>query len=514
MAMLKGFCGPLLLSLALIEVSLAAPTTVAIEGGAVRGVADHGLIVYKGIPYAAPPVGTRRWAAPTPPHPWRGTLVANHFPSQCPQLGPPLPTMPKEHGSEDCLYLNLWTPAERPAQPLPVIVFLYGGGFQRGSASTPLYASGGLTRATGIILVNLNYRLGYLGFLAHPQLSAESDHHVSGNYALLDAIAGLQWVKQNIAAFGGDPNNVTLMGHSAGSYMVNQLMISPPAVGLFQRAIAESGAHMIPSGAPYSFAHLPDAEKAGVAFASALGAKSIGDLRKVPASRLIHVEFHGVPGVDSTNEQLPIVDGFVVPGTAYDLYERGDQAKVPLLLGSNEDENESNSAEPLDVEEYKRTLHEKYGEFAERFLSLFPADSAEQAGRSKTQLGATMLYGWNMWTWAKLNARSSSKPTFLYRFSSDFGTAHGSELPMVFQYPFGGRWSEAQRAVGTAVLSYWANFARTGNPNGEGLPPWPAFTPQDNLVFSLGRTFQAGPAPDLAALMLIDEYQRSIKTSR
>jgi para-nitrobenzyl esterase len=203
------------------------------------------------------------------------------------------------------LYLNLWTPAHKPPQKLPVMVYFYGGGFVRGSASTPLYASGGLTQATGVIVVTINYRLGALGFLTHPELSAESPHHTSGNYALLDAISGLQWVRRNISAFGGDPECVTLFGQSAGSFLINKLMISPPARGLFHAVIAESSADMGPTGTNEGLATLADAEKAGVAFAASLGARSIAELRRVPAEKITASDFPGLPGVYAPAKHCP-----------------------------------------------------------------------------------------------------------------------------------------------------------------------------------------------------------------
>ena len=266
-----GFCLVVTLSLC-SGMSGASPPTVRIDSGLIQGTVDDNVAVYKGIPFAAPPTGQLRWRAPEAAKPWKGVRKAETFPPQCSQLGPPLPTMPEEPTSEDCLYLNVWAPLRQENHKHPVIVFFYGGGFRKGSASTPLYASGGLPKATGVILVNVNYRVGPLGFLAHPELTADSPHHVSGNYALLDAVAALRWVRRNVAAFGGDPTNVTIFGHSAGGHLVNKLMISPLADGLFQRAIAESGADMGPIQSDQGMALLADAERGGVAFAKSLGA--------------------------------------------------------------------------------------------------------------------------------------------------------------------------------------------------------------------------------------------------
>jgi len=273
----------LLLVCAAAQADVSAITT---DAGAVRGVLEDGAVVYKGIPFAEPPLANLRWKEPQAVKPWKGVRNASEFPPQCSQLGPPLPTMPEEPTSEDCLYLNLWTPESKTETKRPVMVYFYGGQFRRGSASTPLYASGGLTKATGVILVTVNYRVGPLGFLTHPELSAESPHRVSGNYALMDAIAALKWVRANVGAFGGDADNVTIFGQSAGSLLVHYLMISPPARGLFHRVIAQSNADLGPMSTAEGMALLKDTEAAGVAFARSLGATSLAELRRIPAQTI------------------------------------------------------------------------------------------------------------------------------------------------------------------------------------------------------------------------------------
>jgi para-nitrobenzyl esterase len=471
----------------------ADPQPVKIDTGFVRGVVDDSVVAYKGIPFAAPPLGNLRWRGPQPPGHWKGVLGANRFPSQCSQLGPPLPTMPEEPTSEDCLYLNLWTPAKYSKAKLPVMVFFYGGGFLRGSASTPLYASGGLPRASGIILITVNYRVGALGFLAHPELSAESPHHVSGNYALLDAIAGLKWVKRNVATFGGDPHRVTIFGQSAGSQIVSLLMISPPARGLFSAAIAESNANMGPG-----MLVLADAERIGAAFAESLGAKSLVELRKISAKKI----------TDSPFDPWPNVDGYVIPGETYSLYARGRQAPVPLLLGYNLDEGQYFQT-PTTATDYKTAVRKEYGSFADQVLDLFPGGTDEEAARSKTQLWAESAFGWQMWSWARINASTSPQKTFFYCFSSKYGSGHGAELPFVFQYPFGAPWDGEQRDMGRKVAAYWTNFARTGDPNGGELPTWPAFNAKTNLVMYIGEKFEAGTMPQLRAHFLFDTYMNA-----
>lgn len=490
----------------LFAVSAWADSPVTVDGSKVRGVREGNLLIYKGIPFAAAPIGDLRWRPPQRVAPWKGVLNADHFPAQCPQLGPPLPTMPEERSSEDCLYLNVFGPAAAPKERLPVVVFLPGGGFARGSASTPLYASGGWPARFPVLLITINYRLGYLGFMTHPELSAESAHHSSGNYAFLDVIAALEWAKRNAGAFGGDANNITLMGQSAGSYLVNELMVSPLAEGLFVHAIAESGAEMTPSRTAYGMAVLKDAERGGLAFADLLHAHSLADLRRIPAEQLVQAEFNELPGLPETNQKLPVIDGWVIPGDVGQRYAEGKQIKVPLLLGYSRDENESLEADPRDRRLYEADVRAKYGTFSDRLLALFPADSDESAGRSAARLGAERTYAWQMYAWARANSRTSPAPTFFYVFDTNYGSAHGSELPFVFQYPFGGPWNAQQRAIALKIDGYWTQFARTGNPNGGSLPAWQAFEPAHGRIFMLGKENRDVGDPDLAAHRVMDEF--------
>jgi para-nitrobenzyl esterase len=484
--------------------SPAATQTAKLDTGVVQGAIDGNVAVYKGIPFASPPVGDLRWKAPQPAKVWKGVRKADRFPSQCSQVGPPLPTMPDEPTSEDCLYLNLWAPlAKHSNAKLPVMVFLYGGGFRQGSASTPLYSSGGLPKTTGVILVTLNYRVGPLGFLAHPELTAESPHHVSGNYALLDAIAGLQWVKRNVAAFGGDPKRVTIFGQSAGSQLVSLLMISPPARGLFHAAIGESNANMGPG-----MAFLADAEKSGVAFAASLGAQSIADLRKVSAEKISGSKFEVPPGSPGTNQAWPIVDGYVIPDETYTLYAKGMQADVPLLLGYNKDEGQYFQT-PQSVAGYVAAVGKEYGAFADQFLVRYPATNDGEASISNSELWAESAFGWQMWSWARINVGTSHSKTYFYYFSSNYGNAHGAELPYVFQYPFGKPWNDDQREIGRKVADYWTNFAITRNPNGNGLPDWPEFNVRTSTVMHIGETFEPGLMPDIPTHFLMDTFMNS-----
>jgi para-nitrobenzyl esterase len=448
-----------------VTCSASADHRVAVtEGGPVAGVVDDGVVVYKGIPFAAPPVGSLRWRPPQPVKPWKAVLAADSYKPQCPQLGPPLPGMPVEKNSEDCLYLNLWVPARAAPRRRAVMVYLYGGGLRKGSASTPLYWGDELARHEDVIVVNLAYRLGPLGFLAHPELSAESAQHVSGNYGLLDMVAGLQWVRNNITAFGGDPANVTLFGQSAGSWSINKLMISPLARGLFQKAIGESAGDMGPAGTHEGMPLLPAAEKVGVAFTNSLGAHSIADLRRISAEEITAAKFSGLPDVDHYDGGVAIVDGYVIPSDTYALYASGKQADIPLLVGYNADEDEK-------------------------------------------------VFRWQMWAWATVHARTSHSRVYFYRFTGQH-SYHGAELPYVFMMPLrsGGRgWPAGDPKIAEVIAAYWTNFAKTANPNGAGLPTWPALDDQHEVAMSLGREFVAGPMPDLAEHQRVDAYMNSLR---
>ncbi|HEX5398570.1 MAG TPA: carboxylesterase family protein, partial [Verrucomicrobiae bacterium] len=334
------------------------PAPVRVEQGLVQGTAEDGLTVYKGIPFAAPPVGELRWRAPQPATNWNGVLEANKFGPSPVQNG---------RGSEDCLYLNVWTPAKSPGDRLPVMVWIYGGGFNAGSTSDPAYNGANLARK-GVVLVSIAYRVGQLGFMASPELSAETTNHVSGNYGLLDQIAGLQWVKKNIAAFGGNPDKVTIFGESAGGISVSMLCASPLAKGLFEGAISESGGSF---GPPRSTTYpgenmkrLADAERAGEAYMKSAGVSSIAELRKIPADKL--------PAIRGL--AWPIIDGWVIPGDQYKLYATGNYNDTPILVGYKSDEGASFSP-PRTPEDYINSVKTRYGPFADQLLKAYPVGS-------------------------------------------------------------------------------------------------------------------------------------------
>jgi para-nitrobenzyl esterase len=482
----------------------AAP--VATASGLVQGVAEKDLTVYRGIPYAAPPVGGLRWRPPQRAARWEGVRPADRF-------GPdPYQGDGKGNVSEDCLYLNVWTPARSASDRIPVLVWIYGGGFSFGSTSTAVHDGQHLARK-GVVLVSINYRVGPLGFLAHPELSAESPQKASGNYGLLDLIAGLQWVKANIAAFGGDPDKVTIFGESAGGIAVSMLSASPKAKGLFHGAISQSGGSFGPPR-PTTYPgenmrRLAEAEKAGVVFAQKAGASSIAEMRKLPPGKL--------PAGFGSGAAWPIIDGVVIPDDQHKLYEAGRYNDVPILVGYNSDEGLSFSREKT-PEEYRENVQKRYGPHADKLLAAYPT-GAEGVPKTARDLMRDAAFGWQTWAWARLQSRTGKSKVFYYYFDqhseraagspqADHGMAHGMDVPYVFetldrndQKLTPGDW-----AISETVSTYWTNFAKHGDPNGPGVPQWPRFTDSDRQVMYLKNDARPGPVPSAAALEVLDGY--------
>ncbi|MEJ0035090.1 MAG: carboxylesterase family protein [Gammaproteobacteria bacterium] len=489
----------------------AAQPRARTEQGTLEGVDADGVTVFRGIPFAAPPVGVLRWRAPQPAVAWSGLRKADTFSPVCMQEGSYPEDAPAERSSEDCLYLNVWAP--RRARKLPVMVWIYGGALRNGSASTPLYAGDRLARHD-VIVVTLNYRLGVFGFLSHPDLTRESSTHTSGNYGLQDQIAALGWVKRNIAAFGGDPARVTLFGQSSGAISISALMASPLAKGLFQRAIAQSGGLFEPMQLLPELS-LPGAEKAGVQFASRAGAPDLASLRAKPADELLKVEF----------KADIIVDGHVLARPPYEDFLDGQRNDVAVLVGENRDEGE------LFIRGRTITTANMRSELEHGFPA-FLVDLAGPVGEiaSDTQAHAAvatfnrdMRFGWDMWTWARLASRKNGI-VYAYQFArvppqgspfAALGATHGAEMPYVFDHldlqalP----WTEADRALASTMAKYWTHFAKTGDPNGAGLPAWPAFTESGGRGLLLGDEVRSGKPFDERALGRIDAVYATVRAS-
>jgi para-nitrobenzyl esterase len=491
------------------------PKPVRTQAGLVQGTDDNGIDVYLGVPFAAPPIGDLRWRAPQPVAAWQGVRPADKFAPGCMQsplvnraLGlEPVPT------SEDCLYLNVWTPAKSPRDRLAVMVWIYGGGFTSGATSIPQYNGANLAKK-GVVLVSVGYRLGQFGFLAHPELSAENGGH-SGNYGLLDQIAGLEWVKRNIAAFGGDPNRVTIFGESAGGIAVSMLAASPLAKGLFERAISESGGSFAParlaSEGGENVPPLAVAERNGVAFLSKLGASTIADARKKSADDILKSSAPGLGGA------WPNFDGSVLPGDQYRLYEAGHYNDTPVLIGTNADEG-ALFVPATTAAAYEATVRAGYGDYAGKILAAYPAGSDAEALRSARDLFRDSAFAWNTWSWARLQSKTGKRKVYVYYFShrphypdapqfKDWGAAHGSEIAFVFgNFTAAMPATDADRSVSQEVSSYWVNFAKTGDPNTPGLPAWPVFTDAIGQVLNLNDPSKAIPVPNLEKLEVLEGY--------
>ena len=489
--------------------SWAAAPTAKVEQGVLQGKTEDGLKVYRGVPFAAPPVGELRWRAPQPAQHWDGVRKADAFAPQC------LQTIPGITMSEDCLYLNVWSPAKAANAHVPVLVWIYGGGFVVGGTSPPTY-SGEKLAQKGVVLVSIGYRLGPLGFLAHPGLSAESPQHVSGNYGLLDMIAALSWIKKNIAAFGGDPNKVTIFGESAGGIAVSELSASPLAKGLIQGAISESGGsfgHPRAGGAPgENMRPLALAERSGVDLALNLGAKSVADLRKLPGETLI------AAGQTNRGAAWPVVDGWVIPDDQYKIYEAKQFNDTPILVGYNSDEGAS-FGPPRTPEAYVAGVQARYGSFADSLLQAYPTNKTD-VPKTARDLTRDAAFGWSTWTWARMQTSQGRSKAYYYYFDqhpeyptdspqAGHGSPHGMEVEYVFGHPTGGpagKPSATDLVISDAMATYWTNFAKYGDPNGKGMPKWPTFSDEHPELMYFAETAHTGPLPNPEGLKALDAY--------
>lgn len=483
------------------------PSPVKVQEGMVQGTIENGLTVYKGIPFAAPPVGDLRWKAPQPAVKWKGVLQTTKF-APAPFQGGNTPS----GKSEDCLYLNIWTPAKSAKDKIPVMVYIYGGGFSGGNTSDP-WVSGEKLAKKGVVLVNIAYRVNQIGFLAHPELSAENPNHVSGNYGLLDQIAALQWVKKNIAAFGGDPDKVTIFGESAGAISVSMLCASPLAKGLFQGAISQSGGSFGPTR-PKTFPGenmktLRQAETDGSDYVKKVGVSSIAELRKIDAEKL--------PLGMGMGGGWPITDGYVIPDDQYRLYEAGKYNDVPVLIGYNSDEGASFSREKT-PEEYIAGVKARYGKFAEDLIKAYPA-AENSVPKTARDLARDAAFGWQTWAWANLQSKTGKSKVYYYYFDQHpdypkdsprygYGSPHAQDVSYVFQHldASNPETTKSDLEISEAMATYWTNFAKFGNPNGTGIPEWPAFSEANPSVMYFSQTPHIGPVPSAQSLKVLDKY--------
>jgi len=483
--------------------------TVKVEGGLISGSLNSSgqIHIFKGIPFAAPPVGDLRWEAPQPVVPWHGIKKCNAF-GPSPMQTDPVPfgpwseeyLIPKAPISEDCLYLNVWTGANSAREKLPVLVWIYGGGFMSGGAGVPIYDGEAMAKK-GIVFVSINYRVGIFGFFALPELTKESPYNASGNYGLLDQVAALKWVQNNIAAFGGDPTRVTIAGQSAGSMSVNCLVASPLCKGLFKRAIAESGASMVGAGIG-KMQTLQQAEQEGLAFGKKINGNSLAELRKIPAKELLKTPLGG---------SGPIIDGYFLPASIPAIFSEGKQNLVDLLTGWNEGDGIF-FGKPPTSDQFIKGLQKQFGNDGTKLLSFYPAKTDAEAASSHIALLRDEQFGIQNYEWANVQSKESGHPVYLYRFARKlpakgdyvkYGAFHTGEVAYAYDnLRFVQRcpWQPVDYSLEKTMSGYWSNFVKTGNPNSKALPVWPAYNTKENRTMMLDEQPQAKPLPGKAAL--------------
>jgi len=511
---------------------------VKVSNGTLEGVLESsGIRSFKGIPFAQPPVGNLRWKEPQPAKNWTGVRKADKFGSNAMQTKVFGDMNFRSAGmSEDCLYLNVWTPAKSPNEKLPVLVYFYGGGFMAGDGSEARY-DGEKMAEEGIVALTVNYRLGVFGFLAHPELTKESPHNSSGNYALFDQNAALKWVQENIAAFGGDPARVTIAGESAGSIAVSAQMASPLSKNLIAGAIGESGAMIFPTLAPVT---LEQGEKNGLAFAEKVKAGSLSALRAMPAQELLQAA--SMPGAFSASST---VDGYFLPKLPSAIFAVGEQAKVPLLAGWNSAEIPFQAFMAADAptpENYMKKIKQEYPDQADLVLKLYPGNTQQEVVKSATALASDRFIVYSTWKWIDLQAKTSGKPVYRYLFSkskppmtSEFSNAtpglaggitqgeqaaaapkapvsEGAPHAFEIEYAMGNlstnpvyAWTPDDYKVSETMFKYFANFIKTGDPNGSGLPKWSPTTNADNAPFmNIDVTTKQENATDRGRYLFLD----------
>ncbi|MEJ2146618.1 MAG: carboxylesterase family protein [Acidobacteriota bacterium] len=510
---------------------------VKTENGLVEGITlPSGIHAFRGIPYAAPPVRELRWQPPQPVEDWEGVRPADRFAPQCMQQRVFNDMMFRNSGvSEDCLYLNVWTPSPSSTKQLPVLVYYYGGGFIAGDGSEYRYDGESLAQR-GIVVVTMSYRLGIFGFFAHPELTAESPHHSSGNYTFMDQTAVLEWVQKNIGAFGGDPGKVTIAGESAGSVSVSALMATPLTEGLFAGAIGESGS-VLGTLPPVP---LSQGEAAGAKFAAGIGAPSLDQLRAISAMALLQAASQpGVPRFSST------VDGYFYPKSPAEIYAKGEQAHVPLLVGWNSEEMSDQfllrGNEPT-PEDFAKAVRNLYDGDADAVLKAYPAATREQTIQSATALASDRFIAFSTWRWFDLQRQTGDAPVYRYFYAhprppmkpqaaegaesmgrggrqagpppAPSGAVHSAEI----EYALGNlatnpvyAWTQDDYKVSETMEGFFANFIKTGNPNGPDLPEWPAAgssAEKTPMIMRIDVQSKAEPAPHRDRYLLLEKLAK------
>ena len=486
---------------------------VQVREGKIEGTTNvkGDIHVFKGIPFAAPPVGDLRWKTPQPVRPWEGIRSCKDF-SASPMQGEPRPFLcwskefliPDAPIDEDCLYLNVWSPKTAGSDKKPVLVYIYGGGFRSGGSACPIY-DGEAMASKGIVFVSLNYRVGVFGFLAHPELSKEAAYGSSGNYALLDMIAALQWVKQNIETFGGDPKNVTIAGQSAGAFGVNYLVASPLTKGLFQKAIAQSGGNLVSSPLRPALTK-SGAEQLGVTFAEKLGCSNLAELRAKPAVDILQAQ-GGLSG--------PIIDGYFLPESVGDIFRKGKQNDIPTIVGWNDDDKVMFQAQAPEV--FREQAEKRFGTLTAAFFDAYPAGTPEQSQQAQFDAGRDETFAIQDYTWAKVQQRTGKHKIYVYNFNrklpahtpeTQFGAFHSGEIVYAYDnlHTLDRPWEPIDQQLADRMSDYWANFVKTGNPNGKGLPKWKPYHPKKEPVMILDVNSGQQPLPTKRQLAFWEQY--------
>lgn len=492
------------------------PLQVKTDKGKVEGAytADQQVRAFKGIPYAAPPVGELRWQPPQPAAKWKGAREAKAFGSHCIQAASYSDMIFHDPGaSEDCLTLNVWTPVK--AKVLPVMVWIYGGGFAAGGTSEARQ-NGQYLAHRGVVVVSMNYRLGIFGFFALPELTAESPHHASGNYGLMDQTAALEWVKRNIAAFGGDPNNVTIFGESAGSISVSAQMASPLAQGLFQKAIGESGGAFFLRGLTSSTREVQEQRDATFA-QKAFGTSKLEDLRKLSADEILK---GARTKMSSPVRFAPDVDGYFLPQSVPQIFAEGKQAHIPLLAGWNKDEARGAvilaKTQPT-VASFTKEADKEFGADAAEFLKVYPAGTDAEAVQSAGDFAGDRFIVFSTWRWLEAQVATGGAPVYRYRLDlgspgdkfhpAAIGAFHSDDIEYVFGTLDSRQqavWRPEDRALSDQIQQYWTNFAKTGDPNGPGLPKWPTYHSGEWQVMHLDADSDARPGAYRARYLFLN----------
>ncbi|MET0379627.1 MAG: carboxylesterase family protein [Spongiibacteraceae bacterium] len=504
---------------------VTTPVVVKTLAGTLEGVNAEGMITFKGVPLGEAPVGDLRWKYAQPAKTWAGVRKADTFAPPCMQPVSPILNVGNTKPSEDCLYLNVWTKDVAPAVKKPVMVHIYGGGFTLGSTSMEM-VDGTALASKDAVVVTLPYRVGTLGYLAHPELTRENPHHASGNYAMSDLVLGLQWIKDNIAQFGGDPDNVTIFGCSAGGHMSSYLLTSPQAKGLFRRVIAESGSQFTHGDETPNMAPLAEAEQTGLVLAKKMGATTLADMRKVPAEKIIAAQATGLDG--NTTMALPNADGYFLPVDQYDAFKSNTQNNVDLMTGwcSNEGLMFAARWQLWDTADKLKTYARQFAKGHEaEFLKAYPSATPEQAKMSGVAYAGDELFGYQNFKLAQLQV-ASGKKTYVYHFERADSNAVARMMAPGFSdkdyaglhcgqssyssgnvYSMGKSPTPEDMALSKVLSSYWLNFARTGNPNGPGLPEWPPYdaTPNAKVLIIDNSGVRVDVLPSMSRLMVLDK---------